>query len=121
MTMTTLQPSERRLAFSLTPDLEAHEPPEARGLGRDEVRLMVSHYRDNRVDHARFIDLPSYLQPGDLLVANDSATIPAALTARRRDGRELDIHLSTRLPDGLWIVEPQARERRSRRVGRCAR
>jgi len=68
---------------------------------------MVSHYGDDRVDHARFIDLPSYLQPGDLLVANDSATIPAALTTRRRDGRELVIHLSTRLPDGLWIVEPR--------------
>jgi S-adenosylmethionine:tRNA ribosyltransferase-isomerase len=107
MTMTTLRPYERRLAFRLPPDLEAHEPPEARGLKRDEVRLMVSHYRDHRVAHSRFTDLPGFVEPGDLLVANDSATIPAALVARRRDGRELAVHLSTRLPDGLWIVEPR--------------
>ena len=30
------------LAFELPPDLEAHEPPEARGLARDSVRLMVA-------------------------------------------------------------------------------
>jgi S-adenosylmethionine:tRNA ribosyltransferase-isomerase len=87
--------------------LEAHEPPEARGLQRDQVRLLVSHYRDDRIAHARFDDLPRFLEPGDLLVANDSATLPAALTARRQDGSTLALHLSTRLPGGLWVVEPR--------------
>jgi S-adenosylmethionine:tRNA ribosyltransferase-isomerase len=96
-----------RLSFSLTTDLEAHEPPEARGLRRDEVRLLVSHYRDDRIDHARFDELPRFLERGDLLVANDSATLPAALTARRRDGTSFALHLSTRLPGGLWVVEPR--------------
>jgi S-adenosylmethionine:tRNA ribosyltransferase-isomerase len=95
------------LSFILTPDLEAHEPPEARGLRRDEVRLLVSHYRDDRIEHARFADLPQFLERGDLLVANDSATLPAALTARRRDGTSFALHLSTRLPGGLWVVEPR--------------
>ena len=45
-----------------TPDLEAHEPPEARGLQRDQVRLLVSHYQDDRIAHARFDDLPSFLR-----------------------------------------------------------
>jgi S-adenosylmethionine:tRNA ribosyltransferase-isomerase len=107
MTLTTARPIERTLSFELPPDLEAHEPPEARGLARDQVRLMVSHYRDDRVAHARFTDLPSFLEPGDLLVANDSATIPAALGARRQDGQEIVIHLSIRHPDGLWVVEPR--------------
>lgn len=101
------QPSRRLLDFTLTPDLEAHEPPEARGLQRDQVRLLVSHYRDDRIAHARFDDLPTFLQPGDLLVANDSATLPAALTARRADGSTIALHLSTRLPGGLWVVEPR--------------
>jgi S-adenosylmethionine:tRNA ribosyltransferase-isomerase len=100
-----LQP--RALSFTLTPDLEAHEPPEARGLRRDQVRLLVSHYRDDRLHHARFDDLPRFLEPGDLLVANDSATLPAALTARREDGSTIALHLSTRLPGGLWVVEPR--------------
>ena len=75
------------LAFTLPPALEAAEPPEARGLARDAVRLMVARGRGPLV-HARFRDLPDHLRPGDLLVINESATIPAALPARarRRDG-----------------------------------
>jgi S-adenosylmethionine:tRNA ribosyltransferase-isomerase len=109
MMLTTERPlqPERLFSFSLPPELEAHQPPEARGLRRDQVRLLVSHYRDDRVDHARFADLPDFLAPGDLLVANDSATLPAALTARRPDGSRLTLHLSTRLPGGLWVVEPR--------------
>ena len=67
------------LDFELPEKLEAHEPPEARGLARDQVRLLVSHISDNRVEHRRFTDLPDVLRPGDLVVANDSATLAAAL------------------------------------------
>ena len=93
--------------FTLPPELEAHEPPEARGLERDEVRLLVGYREDDRFEHASFLDLPRFLSPGDLLVVNDSATIPAALTAVREDGSEIALHLSTRLDDGMWIVEPR--------------
>jgi S-adenosylmethionine:tRNA ribosyltransferase-isomerase len=94
-------------SLTLSPELEAHEPPEARGLRRDQVRLLVSHYRDDSLYHARFGDLPHFLTPGDLLVANDSATVPAALTALRDDGTTVALHLSTWLPGGLWVVEPR--------------
>jgi S-adenosylmethionine:tRNA ribosyltransferase-isomerase len=97
------------LDFALPPDLEAHEPPEARGLDRDGVRLLVTYRSDDRIVHAGFRDLPRFLEPGDLLVLNDSATLPAALTARGVDGAELGLHLSTRLPADLWIVEPRGR------------
>lgn len=92
-------------AFVLPPELEAAEPPEARGLARDEVRLLASHWRDGRVEHALFRDLPRFLAPGDLLVINTSGTLPAALRAARADGTPLELHLSTRLPAGLWTVE----------------
>jgi S-adenosylmethionine:tRNA ribosyltransferase-isomerase len=95
------------LEFELPEDLEAHEPPEARGLARDGVRLMVSHLGGNTIDDLRFVDLPEVLRPGDLLVANDSATVPAALTATRSDGDPLTLHVSTRLPADLWVVEPR--------------
>jgi S-adenosylmethionine:tRNA ribosyltransferase-isomerase len=95
------------LEFELPAELEAHEPPEARGLARDQVRLLVSHLGDDRIEHLRFTDLPDVLCPGDLLVANDSATVPAALTARRCDGTQINLHVSTRLPAGLWVVEPR--------------
>jgi S-adenosylmethionine:tRNA ribosyltransferase-isomerase len=95
------------LDFELPPSLEAREPPEARGLARDQVRLMVSHLADDAVEHHRFVELPSILQPGDLLVANDSATVPAALTAQRADDAEIALHISTHLPGDLWVVEPR--------------
>ena len=52
--------------------LEAHEPPEARGLRRDEVRLMVASRHDGRLVHTQFRELPQFLEPGDLLVVNVS-------------------------------------------------
>jgi len=93
------------LDFELTADLEASEPPEARGLTRDEVRLMVSYRNDDRVVHAGFRDLPDFLEPGDLLVANTSGTMNAALPATRANGSRVTLHLSTRLPADLWTVE----------------
>src|SRR5438128_9998869 len=95
------------LDFELPCELEAHEPPEARGLARDQVRLLVSHRSDDSVEHRRFRELPDVLRPGDLIVANDSATLAAALTAHRHDGRQIDLHISTRLPADLWVVEPR--------------
>ncbi len=95
------------LDFLLPPSLAASEPPEARGLARDEVRLMVSYRQGDRVTHATFRELPSFLDPGDLLVINTSGTLNAALPAAREDGTPLALHLSTHLPADLWIVEPR--------------
>lgn len=77
----------------------ATAPAEARGLARDEVRLMVATAAG--LTHARFRDLPEFLAAGDLLVVNTSATLPAALPLD--DGGLL--HLSTRPPGGYWVVE----------------
>src|SRR5215212_1029408 len=98
-------PAADQLEFVLPPELEAGEPPEARGLARDEVRLMISYCADNRVVHTRFRSLPEFLTSGDLLVINTSGTLNAALEATRADGTPLELHLSTRLPAGIWLVE----------------
>lgn len=93
------------LDFRLPSELEASEPPEARGLARDEVRLMVSYRSSNEVAHTRFRDLPAYLEPSDLVIINTSGTLNAALPVTRPDGARLALHLSTRLPGDLWITE----------------
>lgn len=93
------------LSFDLPPSLEAGEPPEARGLGRDEIRLMVSRKSDDSIEHVGFRDLPDVLRPGDVLVINTSGTRKASLPAIRTDGSELRLHLSTHLPADLWMVE----------------
>lgn len=96
------------LDFALPPELEASEPPEARGLARDEVRLMVSHIATNQVAHTKFRQLGDFLEPGDVLVINTSGTLNAALPAQRSDGTRLELHLSTHLPDNSWVVEMRA-------------
>jgi hypothetical protein len=58
----------KALSFDLPSLLEAGEPPEARGLSRDQVRLMISHYRDDRLYHTNFRDMLRFLEAGDLLV-----------------------------------------------------
>jgi len=93
------------LDFALPEELEAREPPEARGLARDQVRLLVSYRADDRMIHTRFDELPALLSANDLLVVNVSATLPAALTATRADGSEIALHLSTQLEGGMWVVE----------------
>jgi S-adenosylmethionine:tRNA ribosyltransferase-isomerase len=97
------------VAFEIAPDLEAHEPPEARGLPRDGVRLLVASRSEGSIEHHTFSDLPELLEPGDLVVINVSATIPAALPARRADGRgRVRVHFATRAPhleDDWRVVE----------------
>ena len=89
--------------------LEASEPPEARGLTRDGVRLLVADRADGSIVHGRFADLPLHLAPGDLIVVNTSATMPAVLPAVLPDGTSLELHLSTpandRDKERFWIVE----------------
>jgi S-adenosylmethionine:tRNA ribosyltransferase-isomerase len=90
------------LEFSLPDTLEAHEPPEARGLARDGVRLLVGSAASGEVSHHRFTDLPGLLRPGDVLVVNTSGTLPAAVAIA---GSPLTAHFSTQRPDGRWLVE----------------
>lgn len=104
--MTTLTTGIR---FNLPDELAAHEPPEARGLSRDSVRLMVSRADDNDIAHSAFTQLPDILERGDLLVVNTSATLNAAFEAERqqRDGRQsrVTVHLSSPLSGFRWVVE----------------
>ena len=97
-------------AFELPERLEAHAPPEARGLARDDVRMLVAR-GDGRLVHARARDLPDFLRAADLVVINTSATLPAALAAWRTDGTALELRLSTPLPgasQARWVVELRA-------------
>jgi S-adenosylmethionine:tRNA ribosyltransferase-isomerase len=93
------------ITFELPPLLEAKVPAEVRGSGRDDVRLLVTGLSSGIV-HSRFRQLPDFLAPGDLVVLNQSATIPAALTAQRDRGEPVQFRVSTQLPADLFVVEP---------------
>ena len=111
----TLTPLQGRLAskdWTLPPQLEARGPIEgAAGAGgvlsapsrgeksRDSVRLLVTRPDGSNV-HAAFHQLADFLSPGDLLVVNDSATLPAAIELAQGL-----VHFSTRLSPERWVVE----------------
>jgi len=86
--------------FRLPPELEAAAPPEARGLRRDHVRLLLVDRASGSVEHHRFHELPRLLDPGDLLVVNDSRTLPASLLGRTAAGAPLEVRLAAREPGG---------------------
>ncbi|HYN49787.1 MAG TPA: S-adenosylmethionine:tRNA ribosyltransferase-isomerase [Thermoleophilaceae bacterium] len=93
-------------ALSVAELEEAREPAEERGRGRDDVRLLVARARAG-LEHAHFTQLPELLDPGDLLVINTSATLPAAVTVR---GPEAGLALNLSGPANgddphLWLAE----------------
>ena len=92
------------LRFERPDGLEATEPPEARGERRDDVRLLVSTPTGH--SHANFRDFSKFLDPGDLIVVNDSATLPASLAAHGDIGR-FRLNVSTRFGPKLWLTEPR--------------
>jgi S-adenosylmethionine:tRNA ribosyltransferase-isomerase len=87
--------------------VSATAPPEARGLHRDDVRLLV--VTGDGVAESPFRDLAAHLEPGDLVVVNTSATLAAAVHGTRQDGREVTVHFATELDDGSWTVEVRPR------------
>jgi S-adenosylmethionine:tRNA ribosyltransferase-isomerase len=89
------------IQFTLPPEREAHDPPEARGTPRDGVRMLVSRRSADEISHHAFRELPGLLLPGDLLVVNTSGTLPAQV----RLGNGIAVHFSTPMPDGSWLVE----------------
>ncbi|MEU6235383.1 S-adenosylmethionine:tRNA ribosyltransferase-isomerase [Kitasatospora sp. NPDC047058] len=92
---------------TVPPELSARAPAEARGATRDGVRMLVGRRDAAAVEHRRFTELPEVLRPGDLLVVNNSATLPAALPGRLPDGTPVALHLSSARPDrrGSHLVE----------------
>jgi S-adenosylmethionine:tRNA ribosyltransferase-isomerase len=92
------------LQFERPSGLEATAPPEIRGQHRDEVRLLVTDAQGS--SHHGFRDLPGLLRPGDLLVVNESATLPASIPVQL-DGREYLLNLCTEYGPDTWLAEPR--------------
>lgn len=87
--------------------IEATAPIETRGLQRDEVRLLVTDRTSRLHTHAAFYELADFLRDGDLIVVNDSATVAAALPARRANGDPIELHVSTMIDQRIWVAEPR--------------
>ncbi len=73
--------------FVLPEELIAQQPPVERGASRMLVLDRALPQGESSLADRHFVDLPSLLHPGDLLILNDSRVIPARLFARRATGR----------------------------------
>jgi len=93
--------------FTVPGELSARAPAEARGLRRDQVRMLVGSRSSLELSHHTAADLPQVLRPGDLLVVNNSGTLPAALAGTLRDGTRVTVHISGAEPGagGEHLVE----------------
>ena len=98
--------------YRLPPELIAQAPVEP----RDSSRLLVLDRAAGHLEHRRFTDLPDYLNPGDVMVFNQSRVIPARLFGIREDnGGRVEFLLLRREADGVW--EAMARPGRRLRPG----
>jgi S-adenosylmethionine:tRNA ribosyltransferase-isomerase len=87
--------------YELPPELIAQAPAP----GRDQSRLLVLHRHPNRIEHRRFRDLLEHLDPGDLLVLNDSRVIPARLRGRNaHTGGQFELLLLEENATNDWWV-----------------
>ena len=100
------------LDYELPPELIAQEPIEP----RDHARLMVLNRHTGAIAHRRFYELGDYLQPGDVLVINDTKVIRARLRGKRADtGGQVEVLLLR--PDDhddyVWrvLIKPGRRAR----------
>jgi S-adenosylmethionine:tRNA ribosyltransferase-isomerase len=93
--------------YKLPPELIAQTPIEP----RDHSRLMVLNCQAGTWQHDRFFNLPGLLQPGDVLVFNDTRVIPARLYGQKDTGAKLEILLLQRLGTNTWqvLVKPAKR------------
>ncbi len=75
--------------YTLPQELIAQQPLDR----RDTSRLMVLGREKQTIEHRSFADLPAYLRPGDVLVANDTRVIPARLYGRKETGGWVELFL----------------------------
>src|SRR5690606_34506353 len=68
---------------------------------RDSARLLVAQGNASPLDHT-VADLAGLLDPGDLLVLNNTRVIPARLRLNKPTGGAVEVLLLERHPEGWW-------------------
>ncbi|KGP71491.1 S-adenosylmethionine:tRNA ribosyltransferase-isomerase [Pontibacillus yanchengensis] len=88
-------------SFHIPDSLHAEVPPEHRGLRRDDVRLMVLQKGEKNASHNRFDEIDKFLEAGDVLVVNNSRTIPPVLKGSQGK-QNVEIRLSRKISTHQW-------------------
>jgi S-adenosylmethionine:tRNA ribosyltransferase-isomerase len=87
--------------YYLPPERIAQTPIEP----RDASRMLVMRRTTGEIEHRQFRDLPAYLNPGDVLVLNQTRVIPARLPAQKiPSGGAAEILLLRQIDPTRWVV-----------------
>lgn len=81
---------------------------------RDHSNLLVLHKKDGAIEHKKFCNIVDLLNPGDLLVVNDSKVIPARIYGTRAgSGGAVEVLLLKALEENVWevLVKPGKKAR----------
>jgi S-adenosylmethionine:tRNA ribosyltransferase-isomerase len=89
--------------FHIPSRLNAVTPIELQGFERDDVKLMVLDRENGECEHTRFKKLPDFLNEGDVLVFNNSRTLPASLKGKQGN-RNVEVRLSRKIGGNRWDV-----------------
>lgn len=90
--------------YELPEELIAQTPIEK----RDESRLMVLNRKKETIEHKTFKDIIDYLEPGDVLVRNNTKVLPARLYGKKETGANVEFLLLNNKEGDIWecIVRP---------------
>ena len=96
-------------SFDLPPEQIAQHPIE----GRDESKLLVMDRSSGDIRHTHFNQLPAYLEPGDVLVLNDTKVLPARIFGTRTSGARVEFLLLEEISPKVWraLVKPGRKAR----------
>jgi S-adenosylmethionine:tRNA ribosyltransferase-isomerase len=83
---------------------------------RDGSRLLVLR-KDGAIEHRFFFELPSFLEPGDMLVVNNTKVFPARLGGEKPSGGKLDILLVRETEPGSWDILSRGKYTGPLRIG----
>lgn len=90
--------------YELPEELIAQTPIEK----RDESRLMILNKKTKTIEHRIFKDIINFLEPGDILVRNNTKVIPARLYGKKETGANVEFLLLNNIEGDIWecIVRP---------------
>ena len=96
-------------SFDLPPEQIAQHPIER----RDESKLLVMDRSSGDIRHTHFNQLPAYLEPGDVLVLNDTKVLPARIFGTRTSGARVEFLLLEEISPKVWraLVKPGRKAR----------
>jgi S-adenosylmethionine:tRNA ribosyltransferase-isomerase len=88
----------KEFLFEYPPELVAQDPPQE----RDASRMMVLDRKSRKISHASFRDFPSFFQPGDLILLNNTKVLPARLWAKKPTGGKVEVLLVREGDSHTW-------------------